>query len=105
MNKEEYIKEFLKLYENTNWLYESMLPNLEDLKEKNPEEYTKEILLIKEGYYSNENMKKVFESMLLSEDGLTVRELYEEAIEYDRFIKLKPWLNQKIKVTTIEEIK
>lgn len=103
MSKEEYIKKFLELYDNTNWIYEGMLPELNVLKKENTEEYTKQMLLVKEGYYSNENMRKKFEQKLIKEDALIIRDLYDEAIEYEHWLKLQPWLHKKLKIITYHD--
>ena len=99
LTKEEYIEKFLELYDNSDWIYEQMLPNLELLKNEKPEEYTEKVILIKQGEYSNEKMRKILEERLSKEDGLKVKSLYEEAVRNDRYLNLQPWLNKKIKVT------
>ena len=98
LTKEQYIEKFLELYDNSNWIYEQMLPDLEVLKKEEPEEYTQQIILVKQGYYSNENMRKALEERLLKEDGLKVKALYDEAVEHERWLKLQPWLNMNLKV-------
>lgn len=78
-DKKEYINKILELYDNSELIYERML---KVLKEEAPEKYTKEMLLIKQDYYSKENMRKVLEDVLLKEDGLIIKGVYDEAIEY-----------------------
>lgn len=105
LTKEQYIEKFLEMYDNSNWVYEQMLPDLDILKKENPEEYTQQILLIKQGYYSRESMRKDLEERLLKEDGLIVKNLYDGAVEHERLLKLQPWLNTKVKVINGAELK
>lgn len=70
MNKEEYINKFLELYDNSEWIYETMLQSLKISKEE-----------IEQGHYSKENMRKVFfEDILLEFDGLFLKCLYDQFI-------------------------